>query len=145
MARLRSHPSSDEAARFASELACERLRPQVLSLMESSATPTGADVSQGTPPEPQPLEAAPPASPAPGADVAALKSDETCKRDEDRLARLRSTPSDEEAQRFASELGCEALRPQLQRLMESLGLARARAAVGGFVSAFGQLTQASLR
>jgi hypothetical protein len=57
-----------------------------------------------------------------GADLAALKSGETCKRDEDRLARLRSTPSGEEAQRFASELNCEALRPQLQGLMESLGV-----------------------
>ena len=56
------------------------------------------------------------------ANVGALTSDETCKRDEDRLVRLRLSPSGEEAQRFASELSCEALRPQVQRLMESLGL-----------------------
>jgi hypothetical protein len=47
--------------------------------------------------------------------------DEICKRDGDRLARLRSSPSGEEAQRFASELSCEKLWPQLLRLMESLG------------------------
>jgi hypothetical protein len=125
LARLRSNPSSDEATRFASELGCETLRPQILALMESMAPPrTGADVSSAAPPAAQAVNEAapPPASPVVGADVGALASDETCKRDEDRLARLRSSPSGEEAQRFVSELGCEALRPQLQRLMESLGL-----------------------
>jgi len=63
-----------------------------------------------------------PASPVRSADVASLTSDKICQRDADRLARLRSNPSGEEAQRFGSELNCEALRPQLQRLMESLGL-----------------------
>jgi hypothetical protein len=129
LARLRSSPSSDEAARFANELGCEKLRPQVQGLMESLANavpaPAGADVSNGASPGAQAVrEAARPASPIAGADVAALTPDETCKRDGDRLARLRGSPSDEEAQRFASELSCEKLRPQLQRLMESLGFAR---------------------
>jgi hypothetical protein len=123
LAQLRSNPSRAEATRFANELTCERLRPKVLSLMESwAAAAVTADVSHEAIAEPQAREDALPASPVGGADVATLKSDETCKRDEDRLARLRSTPSGEEAQRFASELGCEALRPQLRRLMESLGL-----------------------
>jgi hypothetical protein len=56
------------------------------------------------------------------AKVGTLTSDKTCKRDEDRLVRLRLSPSSEEAQRLASELSCEALRPQVQRLMDSLGL-----------------------
>ena len=122
LAQLRSAPPSlDEATRFANELGCERLRPQILSMMESLAPASAAGgVSQKGPPEPPPREDAPRAWPAAG--VVALKSDETCKRDEGRLARLRSTPSGEEAERFASELSCEALRPQLQRLMESLGL-----------------------
>ena len=123
LARLRSNPSSDEAARFANELTCERLRPQILSMLDSLARASAAaGMSQEAPPEPQSHEDAARVSPAAGADLAALKSDETCKRDEDRLARLRSTPSGEEAQPFASELNCEALRPQLQRLMESLGV-----------------------
>ena len=42
--------------------------------------------------------------------------------------RLRLRPSVDETQRFANELGCEELRPQLQRLMESLGLRRVGAA-----------------
>jgi hypothetical protein len=58
-----------------------------------------------------------------GTDVAALTPDESCKRDGDRLARLRGSPSGEEAQRFESELACERLRPQLRRLIENLGFA----------------------
>jgi len=50
---------------------------------------------------------------------------EACKRDGDRLARLRGNPSAEEAQHFATELRCEILRPQFLRLMESLGFAAA--------------------
>ena len=55
--------------------------------------------------------------------AAPLSADELCKRDEDRLVRLRANPASDEAERFASELGCEPLRPQLARLMESLGFA----------------------
>jgi hypothetical protein len=121
--QLRSHSSSDELVRFANELGCKKLLPQVVSLMESLAPPpAGADVSTAAPPDTQAgNEAAGPAPPVAGADVATLTPDETCKRDENRLARLRLSPSGEEAQRFASELGCEKLRPQLQRLMEGLG------------------------
>ena len=78
-------------------------------------------------------EDARPAQPVVHAGVADLTSDETCRRDGDRLAQLRASPSGEETQRFASELGCEALRPQLQRLMESSGFGRARAALGGWL------------
>jgi uncharacterized caspase-like protein len=56
-------------------------------------------------------------------DVAPLSPDALCERDEDRLVRLRANPTNEEASRFASELNCEKLRPQLSRLMESLGFA----------------------
>ena len=49
--------------------------------------------------------------------------DEICKRDGERLERLRSRPRNDEAARFAGELGCEKLRPQLLGLMESLGYA----------------------
>jgi hypothetical protein len=120
LARLRLTPSSDEAQRLANELGCEKLRPQIISLMEGLAPPSAAaDVPNAAPSNAQAAnEAARPAS----SDVAALTSDETCKRDGDRLARLRSSPSGEEAQRFANEFSCEALRPQVQRLMESLAL-----------------------
>jgi ABC-type branched-subunit amino acid transport system substrate-binding protein len=127
LARLLSTPSSDEVARFARELACEKLRPQILGLMESLAhavpAPAAVDVSNSASGgAPAVREGAFPASSLAGTDVAAQTPDETCKRDGDRLARLRGSPSAEEAQRLASELSCESLRPQVQRLMESLGL-----------------------
>ena len=121
LAQLRGAPSLEEAGRFANELGCERLRPQVLSLMEglaptpaqyaSTATPPGAQVESGT---------ADPASSPAGADVVSPASEEACKRDEERLVRLGSNPSGNEALRFVKELDCEKLLPQLQRLLYSL-------------------------
>jgi hypothetical protein len=119
LAQLRSAPSLDDAARFLNELGCERLRSQVLSLMESLA-PIPAHASIATPPGAQvESKTAYPASPPAGADVASPATAETCKRDEDRLARLGSNPSGDEALRFVKELGCEKLLPRLQRLLDS--------------------------
>jgi uncharacterized caspase-like protein len=56
-------------------------------------------------------------------EVAPLSPDEICKRDAERLVHLRAEPTSDEASRFAGELSCEKLRPQLSRLMESLGFA----------------------
>jgi hypothetical protein len=121
LAQLRSTPPSlDEATRFANELGCERLRPQILSLVESLAPIPAQDASAATPPGAQvESETAYPASPPAGADVASGATAETCKRDEERLARLGSNPSGDEALRFVKELGCEKLLPQLQRLLDS--------------------------
>jgi len=83
-----------------------------------------AEVSNGAPTHATDVgEVGPSASPSPGTEVAALAPDEICNRDGDRLERLRSTPTSDEAARFANELGCEKLRPQLLGLMESLGYA----------------------
>jgi hypothetical protein len=121
LARLRSAPSLDEAARFANEVGCERLRPQVLSLMESLAPIPAQDASTATPPGAKvESETAYPASPPLGADVVSPASEETCKRDEERLVRLGSNPSGDEALRFVKELACEKLLPQLQRLLHTL-------------------------
>ena len=120
LAQLRGAPSIDEVLRFANKSGCERLRPQILSLLESLA-PTGAqDAATATPPGAQ-VESgtAYPASPSVGADVASPPSEETCKRDEERLARLGSNPSGDEVLHFVKELGCEELLPQLQRLLDS--------------------------
>jgi hypothetical protein len=117
--------STDASA--ASEAAIDPIPPPSGTEVPSGRAipaPAAAEVSNDAPPGAQAArEAVPPASPLVGTDVAALTPDETCKRDGDRLARLRSSPSGKEAQRFASELSCEKLRPQLQRLMESLGFA----------------------
>jgi hypothetical protein len=63
------------------------------------------------------------ASPSPRTAAATVAPDEICKRDGERLERLRSTPTSDEVQRFANELGCEKLRPKLLALMESLSAA----------------------
>jgi hypothetical protein len=124
LAQLRMNPSRGEAERFANELGCEKLRPQILALVESLAPPPAAtDASDAAPPGAQAEnETARSASPLASANVGSAASDETCKRDEDRLVRLRSSPSGDEVLRFASELDCEKLRPQLQRLMDSMDL-----------------------
>lgn len=68
-----------------------------------------------------------PAAPAPGAaspaaPVVSAKG-ESCRRDSERLAKLRADPNLAEVQRFSRELGCDGLRPQIARLLESLGAA----------------------
>jgi hypothetical protein len=124
--RLRSNPSSEEAARFANELSCEKLRPQLLALIEDlgrSAPAADANaVANGEASNTRATnEADAPATPSADTRVAAAAPDDVCKGDEERLERLRSNPSSKEAARFANELSCEKLRPQISRLAESLG------------------------
>jgi uncharacterized caspase-like protein len=105
LASLRANPSAARVAQFAHDLACADLRPQVQRLAESLGPEPAMDAAKSAPPPP----------PAPqGADLA-------CKRDEARLAQLRANPSLAEATLFARGLACEDLRPQVQRLMESMG------------------------
>ena len=86
--------------------------------------PVTAEVSNGPFTDPKAgTEAVPSVPPSPGTEVAALGPDEICNREGDRLERLRNSPTSDEAARFANELGCEKLRPQLLGLMESLGYA----------------------
>src|SRR5208337_2537024 len=87
----------------------------------ASALPTAPNRPSSAPPASNPASDG--RSPATAATV--LASSETCKRDRDRLARLRGNPSAEEVQHFENELSCEILRPQFLRLKESLGLAAA--------------------
>ena len=70
----------------------------------------------------QQLPLAPP-GPPPTANLqpAPMTQEEACKRDDERLARLRASPARDEVVRFEHELGCERLRLQVVRLRESLG------------------------
>jgi hypothetical protein len=95
-----------------------------LLLAEKAPTPPGAEVSNGASTDAKAVsEVMGSAPPSQGVEVAALTPDEICKRDGDRLERLRNSPTSNEAARFANELGCEKLRPQLLGLMGSLGYA----------------------
>jgi hypothetical protein len=122
--QLRSNPTSDEVARFANELRCETLRPQLLSLMagldQAPSAPAAAEVLNASPQAGVAGEPAPTAPPSANTEVATVTPDDICKRDGDRLEQLRSNPASDEVARFANELRCETLRPQLLSLMASL-------------------------
>ena len=108
LVRLRANPASDEAERFASELGCEPLRPQLARLMESLGFALPAPRAQASPP------------PAPETTSAKPASD--CGSDQEALDRLRAQPSADAAQAFWRGLQCERLRPQARLLMYSLDL-----------------------
>ena len=98
------------------ELRCEKLRPQLLELMKTMdplAQAPAPEVSNRLADAKTTIEA-PGAGPLAGSVVEPSAPDEICKRDEERLERLRSAPSLEQAERFDSELRCETLRPQLR-------------------------------
>jgi hypothetical protein len=98
-------------------------------LAEEASSPGAApEVSTGASPDAKAAsEVVDPA--AAGTEVAALTPDEICKHDGDRLERLRISPKSDEAARFANQLGCEKLRPQLLALMKSLDHAPSAPAV----------------
>ena len=124
LVRLRANPARDEVVRFAGELHCAALRPQVNRLLESLG---------GEPAALAPVPAPPPAreqAPQPAPAVPEKRESKTgrepdprqaCRRDEERLAQLRANPVRDAVARFARELTCEDLRPQVQRLLESVG------------------------
>jgi uncharacterized caspase-like protein len=111
--RLRANPVPEEIAKFRNELACTRLRAQVQRLFESFATDPASPAApvDNAPKGPVKMQAT--SQPAPAEDP--------CARDAARLARLRADPSVDAIKKFEGELGCEHIRPQLQRLRESLG------------------------
>jgi uncharacterized caspase-like protein len=112
LVHLRADPTSDEASRFASELNCEKLRPQLSRLMESLGFAMPA-------PAPQAPLTSPPSTQAA---VAERKPVRDCASDQAALDRLRADPSIDEAQAFWRDLQCERLRPQARMLMESLDI-----------------------
>jgi uncharacterized caspase-like protein len=130
LVRLRASQVRDEVIRFERELGCERLRPQVVRLRESIAAEgeraerEAAKLPQTEPQRPK-ADAEPQRAAEREATVKApplsVPQDQACKRDEERLARLRASQARDEVIRFERELGCERLRPQVVRLRESLG------------------------
>src|ERR1700722_724323 len=124
LAALQAKPSLNEALRFEDELKCSKLRPQLLALLDSlsQALPSAEAQSRNGAPSntTSASEAGPPTAGAPASEATSAASDDACKQDEERMARLRTTPSREEAARFTEELRCEALRPELLALTARL-------------------------
>jgi hypothetical protein len=125
--------------------ALEAMSNQDPVVTPSVALATPAPVVSKPPPvlpppvSPPPVATKPPAPP-PGEPSqsmqsrlqAALEKEDqvsACSRDEQRLARLRSMPSADEISRFERELGCTRLKPQVQRLFESIATTLPAAAV----------------
>jgi Caspase domain len=124
LTQLRSNPVPDEIARFQRELSCRQLHAQVQRLFESVATgpPASAPALESV----TPAEAIRRLRPVPAVDGRQAQglppgTTSSCALDAERLARLREDPTLEAIARFAKELGCERIRPQLQRLRESIG------------------------
>jgi hypothetical protein len=92
------------------------VRPQVQRLLESMMP----DALQQAAPAASVVPA--PAKPQVQAQARPMSTKEVCSRDAAQLTRLRAEPSAEAIAKFDRELGCEHIRPQLQRLRESLGL-----------------------
>jgi hypothetical protein len=63
-----------------------------------------------------------PAKPKVQAQVRPTPAEDVCSRDAGKLRRLRAEPNADAIAKFDRELGCQQIRPQLQRLRESLGL-----------------------
>ena len=114
LARLRSEPAPDEIAKFQRELSCVRLKAQVQRLFESIAT-------TGPRPAAAPADNDAKTSARQQAQDQPVSAEDACLRDASRLASLRADPSIDAIKKFERELGCEHIRPQLQRLRESLG------------------------
>jgi hypothetical protein len=117
--RLRVSRDGDEVARFERDLACVRLRSQVLRLKES-VLGVGITAEREVPQNSAPVPSRPDGAAAPVA-VQPARQDEACKHDEQTLARLRVSQSRDEVLRFERELTCARLRPQVVRLRESVG------------------------
>jgi Caspase domain len=121
---LRAHPSLDQVTKFARDLRCEQLRPQVQRLMESLGASQPAANAAG---ESAAANLQSPASTKRGeprsADGAVEQPEmaTVCNREALELSRIRANPDPAAARRFASLVKCEGLRPQVARLLESLG------------------------
>ena len=103
--RLRVNPSSEELRRFADELGCEELRPDLKLLIES-------------------LDFDPPTPAALPLDTSHANPllRQACTSERSALDRLRQEPSADAAGQFWRDMQCEGLRPQVRRLLESLNV-----------------------
>jgi len=102
--RLRAAPDPAQARALYDRLVCAALRPQVQRLMESLGEAPPADAAQR----------------APRLSAAATDDAAICAQEGGELTRLRANPSRDAALAFAEDLRCRALKPQAERLLESL-------------------------
>ena len=102
---LRGNPSPEAVTAFAGEMSCAALRPQLARLMESAGISAPAPMPSPT------LTRLAARTPDPGG----------CPGEVHELEALRADPDIAAAKALNRRLTCATLRPQLQRLLESLG------------------------
>ena len=112
LAALRNDPSSPAISVFAAEMTCSALRPQLTRLMESMGLAAPATILAMTEPAAR--------NPAPAG----------CEGEGRELEHLRAEPDAARAKALFDRLTCATLRPQLRRIMESLGVEAPPAASG---------------
>ncbi len=114
--RLRKEPSADGTRSLWRDLKCEELRPQVRRLMESlNVAPGSAGAAAAARDEAGAHEGA-----TSDAETANRTDAVACRRETAELNRVRATPDLGAAERFASAVTCDALKPQIARLLDSL-------------------------
>jgi hypothetical protein len=101
------------------------LAPPVSEATSGAAAPSSSEArlntaSAGAADTNPTSEATPPPSATPAREATSTASNDACKQDEERLALLRTNPSSEAAMRFAQELRCETLQPELLALTGEL-------------------------
>ncbi|ACA19357.1 peptidase C14 caspase catalytic subunit p20 [Methylobacterium sp. 4-46] len=112
LARLRATRAPEAVLRFEREFTCEALRPQLARLIEAVRPPAPPSVL------PDPI---PPIPGEPLTTSTARATPGACEREAQILAQLRNSRDVPAIDRFARDLSCQELRPQLQRLRESVG------------------------
>ena len=105
--RLRAEPAPDQIVRFEKELACPGLREQVRRLRESVSVEPAAPAAAKNSARQQQVDAG-------------HRPAEACARDVEWLQRLRAEPNPDEIRKLERELSCEQIRPQVQRLCDSV-------------------------
>ncbi|WP_426425237.1 caspase family protein [Bradyrhizobium genosp. A] len=114
LAELRAKPVASDIAEFDRTLACSKLRPQLSRLKESVAF-AAPDGSRGI------ENSARAPSPASQADAPLSVPALSCDQEASQLSQLRNHGTRELVQQFQDRLSCDKLRPQVSRLLESLG------------------------
>lgn len=114
LAELRAKPVASDIAEFDRTLACSKLRPQLSRLKESVALAT-PDGSRGV------EDSARAPSPPSQANAPLGVPARSCDQEAGELSQLRNHGTREQVQRFQQQLSCDRLRPQVSRLLESLG------------------------
>lgn len=114
LAELRAKPVASDIAEFDRTLACAKLRPQLSRLKESLAF-AAPDGSRGI--EDPARALSPPSQVDSPSKVPVL----SCDQQATELSQLRNHGTREQVQQFKQRLSCDGLRPQVTRLLESLG------------------------